>query len=179
MHFSYIILQETEHKHLKKDKLKKNIKYFEHLNQNLLSKTKPKIAAYHFTTLTPNLGVTKATNGKSFVLADLPGLIEKASLGKGLGLRFLQHIKRVNLIVFLIDVNDNIEKTLKILQNELYSYDESLKNKKYIICISKCDLDKDDNSDIFESINKNYIYISSFTKYGIDKLKDKIFSNFC
>ena len=143
---------------------------------SILTNAKPEIGDYPFTTLSPQLGILKYKDNKECVIADLPGLIEKASLGKGLGLRFLQHIKRVNLIVFLIDINDNIEKTLKILQNELYSYDESLKDKKYIVCISKCDFDEnEDNSDILE--NKDYIYISSFTKYGIDNLKNKIFTN--
>ena len=144
---------------------------------SILTNAKPEIGDYPFTTLSPQLGILKYKDNKECVIADLPGLIEKASLGKGLGLRFLQHIKRVNLIVFLIDVNDNIEKTLKILQNELYSYDESLKNKKHIICISKCDLDKDDDTNIFQNNNSNYIYISSFTNYGIENLKNKIFTN--
>ena len=141
---------------------------------SILTNAKPEIGNYPFTTLYPQLGILKYKDNRECVIADLPGLIEDASKGKGLGIRFLQHIKRVKIIVFLIDIDDDIEKTLKLLQKELYNYDENIKDKKQIICISKCDIDINDNSNIFEE-NKNYIYISSFTKYGIQNLKDKIF----
>ena len=143
---------------------------------SILTNAKPEIGDYPFTTLFPQLGILKYKDNKECVIADLPGLIENASKGKGLGIRFLQHIKRVKIIVFLIDINDDIEKSLNILKNELYTYDTSLKNLKYIVCITKCDLEINDNSDIFDYYNNDYIYISSFTLYGIDKLKDKIFN---
>ena len=134
-----------------------------------LTNAKTRIANYPFTTLSPQLGVLKHISGKECIIADIPGIIEDSSLGKGLGIRFLQHIRRVKLIVFLIDINDDTEKSVKILQNEMNNFDSELNKKPYIICVSKCDLA------INTERNVNYIYISSLTGDGINDLIDKIF----
>ena len=135
---------------------------------SVLTNARPKIDSYAFTTLSPQLGVLRYANGKECVIADIPGIIEDSSLGKGLGIRFLQHARRVKLIVFLIDISDNTEKTIKILRTEMSNFDKKLVKKPYIICISKSDLNSN------RKFSK-YIYISSFTKEGIKELVNKIF----
>jgi GTP-binding protein len=111
---------------------------------SIISKSRPKIADYHFTTLAPNLGVTSAQDGRSFVVADLPGLIEGASLGQGLGLQFLRHIERTRVILHLVDMSafegrDPYDDYVKI-QNELRSYKYDLTNRPQIIVANKMDL---------------------------------------
>lgn len=134
-----------------------------------LTNAKPRIGNYSFTTLSPQLGILRYKNDKECTIADIPGIIEDSSLGKGIGIRFLQHIRRVKLIVYLIEANDDIEKNIKILQKEIGNFDNEILKKPYIICISKCDL-----AGNLQNGNK-YIYISSFTGEGLDKLVDKIF----
>ena len=132
----------------------------------------PKIADYPFTTLQPYLGIVKVGDFRSFVMADIPGIIEGASDGKGLGLQFLKHIERNRLLLFLIDTqNEDPVNTLSLLREELYSYNPSLKEKPYIIVRSKYDLIANDDSDKKWPIGiEDYIDISAVTGYGIDKL---------
>ena len=108
---------------------------------SVISAAKPKIADYPFTTLTPNLGIVRLGEGRSFVVADIPGLLEGAHLGKGLGIQFLRHIERTRALVFLIEsTGDDPKKDYKILLNELKAYDPSLAKKPRIIALTKSDL---------------------------------------
>lgn len=123
---------------------------------SIISKSRPKIADYHFTTLAPNLGVTSAPDGRSFVVADLPGLIEGASLGHGLGLQFLRHIERTRVILHLVDMSafegrDPYDDYVTI-QNELRSYKYDLTNRPHIIVANKMDLpNAQDNLETFKT----------------------------
>jgi len=132
----------------------------------------PKIADYPFTTLQPYLGIVKVGDYKSFVMADIPGIIEGASDGKGLGLQFLKHIERNRLLLFLIDSqNEDPVNTLRLLREELYTYNPSLEEKPCIIVRSKYDLIASDDSDIKWTVEiGEYIDISAVTGYGIDSL---------
>jgi len=108
---------------------------------SVISAAKPKIADYPFTTLIPNLGIVYAGAGNSFVVADIPGLIEGAADGKGLGIQFLRHVDRCSVLVFLISAEcENPVEDYKILLNELETYNPDMLYKKRIICISKCDI---------------------------------------
>ena len=112
-----------------------------------ISNAKPKIADYPFTTLEPNLGIVKYKDYKSFVVADIPGLIEGASSGKGLGLKFLKHIERTKILAYMIDVHsDNILKEFKTLQSELKQYNLDLIKKPSILLITKIDMENIDSS---------------------------------
>jgi len=139
-----------------------------------VSKAKPKIAAYHFTTLTPNLGVCKSTDGRSFVMADLPGLIEGASLGEGLGDRFLRHIERTRVIAHVIDMSgfegrDPYEDYIKI-NKELENFNNKLLNKPQIIIANKMDMDESkENLEKFKEKVSLPIYpVSAMTNSGLD-----------
>jgi len=136
-----------------------------------ISNAKPKIADYPFTTLIPNLGIVKYSQYKSFVMADIPGLIEGASIGKGLGTQFLKHIERTKILVFIIDLNsEDVENEYSLLCNELKSFDEKLLNKPKIILLSKLDLiPKEDVDLLFFKNIKDVIKISSVSKVNIDK----------
>ena len=132
----------------------------------------PKIADYPFTTLQPYLGIVKIGDFRSFVMADIPGIIKGASEGKGLGLQFLKHIERNRLLLFVIDSqNEDPVNTLKLLWEELYSYNPSLKEKPYIIVRSKFDLiaNNETNREWPVEIG-DFIDMSAVTGYGIDKL---------
>ena len=113
---------------------------------SMVSRAKPKIAAYHFTTLTPNLGVVKAKNNKSFVIADLPGLIEGASKGEGLGDKFLKHIERTRIIAHVIDMSGsegrNPYEDYLVIKNELKQFNENLLKRPEIIIANKMDIEK-------------------------------------
>ena len=141
-----------------------------------ISNAKPKIADYPFTTLHPNLGIVKYEDFNSFVVADIPGLITGASKGKGLGLKFLKHIERTKMLVFIIDINsENIKEKYLALCNELNSYNKLLLEKPKIILLSKIDsLDSkiDDFSDI---IDIDVVKISSVANVGIKKSIQKIY----
>ena len=139
----------------------------------------PKIADYPFTTLQPYLGIVKVGNFKSFVMADIPGIIEGASEGKGLGHQFLKHIERNRLLLFLIDSqNEEPLNTLNLLREELYSHNPSLKEKPYIIVRSKFDLIISTESHIKWPLEMgDSIDISAVTGYGINKLINKIDKN--
>lgn len=145
-----------------------------------LSAAKPEIADYPFTTLTPNLGVIAYREDRSFVMADIPGIIEGASAGKGLGIRFLRHIERNAVLLFLIPADArNIEHEYQILKNELKKYNPELLDKKRILAISKSDLlDEELKDEIRKQISKQlktpWLFISSFSREGLEKLKDLI-----
>lgn len=143
---------------------------------SVLSNAKPKIANYPFTTLQPNLAMVAYRDFKSFVIADIPGIIEGASEGKGLGLRFLRHIERNAVLLFMIPCNsENIKKEYQILLKELQSYNPELLDKKRILAITKIDLLSE--SDIKKLQKKvptkiSVIYISSHTQQNMIPLKD-------
>ncbi|MFN3781756.1 MAG: Obg family GTPase, partial [Candidatus Kapaibacteriota bacterium] len=144
---------------------------------SVISDAKPKIADYPFTTLTPNLGVVRIDIGKSFVVADIPGLIEGASQGKGLGLDFLRHIERTKVLLFLLDATSNdLNKDFKILQTELKKYNKELLEKEKLIAINKLDLIEEKKLSKFStpSFGKNYpspLGVSAITGFGLEKLK--------
>lgn len=148
---------------------------------SVVSAAKPKIAAYAFTTLTPNLGVVSYRDDLSFVMADIPGIIEGAAEGKGLGLRFLRHIERNSLLLFMIPADaKDINKEYDILLNELRKYNPELLDKKRILAISKSDLLDDELRQALEreiTIEIPYVFISSVTQQGIANLKDVIWKH--
>ena len=141
---------------------------------SVVSAAKPKIANYPFTTLAPNLGIVSYRDGKSFVMADIPGIIEGASEGKGLGLRFLRHIERNSMLLFVIPVDADIRKEYEVLLNELTQYNPELLDKKHVLAISKSDmLDEELMHEIALDLpDLPYIFISSMTGFGIPALKD-------
>lgn len=145
-----------------------------------ISAAKPEIADYPFTTLTPNLGVVDYRNGKSFVVADIPGIIEGAHEGKGLGHRFLRHIERNATLLFTIPCDaENIGASYRILLNELEAYNPELLDKPRVLAITKCDLiDKEFEKLITTEFDINIptIFISAVTGYGIDALKDHLWT---
>ncbi len=142
-----------------------------------LSAAKPKIADYPFTTIVPNLGIVRLREFKSFVLADIPGIIEGSSTGKGLGIQFLKHIQRTRLIVFLIDIfeSNDIEKTLGMLRKELKSFDKRLATRPHIVALNKIDLlDSKKLKQMVKKANPEFIFCSSLTGKGLKELLDKI-----
>lgn len=148
---------------------------------SVISRVRPKIAAYHFTTLTPNLGVVKTNDNRSFTVADLPGLIEGAALGKGLGTQFLKHIERTKIILHIVDMGsaegrDPIED-YKVINNELTSYGFDLDKRKQIVVANKCDLpDFEYYLEEFKAAfpDVEVMPISSLTKTGIESLILKV-----
>ena len=143
---------------------------------SVITSAKPKIADYAFTTLVPNLGMVEYRDGKSFCIADLPGIIEGASEGKGLGHRFLRHIERNSILLFLIPADsDNHKKEFEILVNELEQYNPELLHKQFVIAISKADmLDEELKAAIEKELPAAtpHLFISSVTHKGITELKD-------
>jgi GTPase len=147
---------------------------------SVVSAAKPEIADYPFTTLVPNLGIVAYRDGKSFVMADIPGIIEGAAEGRGLGLRFLRHIERNSILLFMIpaDCND-IVKEFDILLNELKQYNPELVDKQRILAITKCDmLDDELMAAIKQEIPKDIqtVFISSVSGLGLSELKDLIWT---
>lgn len=145
---------------------------------SVVSAAKPKIANYPFTTLTPNLGIVEYRDHKSFVMADIPGIIEGASEGKGLGYRFLRHIERNSVLLFLIPVDtDDILKEYEILVSELEQYNKELLFKDRLIALSKADMLDDELKEEISGMLKgklDFIFISSISGDGIPQLKDKL-----
>lgn len=142
---------------------------------SVVSAAKPKIANYPFTTLEPKIGMVSYRDFKSFVMADIPGIIEGASEGKGLGLRFLRHIERNSLLLFMVPADaDDIHQEYKILLNELAKYNPELLDKRRVLAISKSDmLDEELMDALAEDLpNIPHIYISSITGFNIQALKD-------
>ncbi|MQY78405.1 MAG: GTP-binding protein, partial [Bacteroidetes bacterium] len=144
---------------------------------SVISAAKPKIANYPFTTLVPTLGIVQYRDDRSFVMADIPGIIEGAHDGKGLGLRFLRHIERNSILLFLVPADaDDIQEEYRVLLNELKLYNPELLDKKRILAVSKSDLL---DEELMEEIRKDlsnvpYVFISSITRFGLDEMKDKI-----
>ena len=148
---------------------------------SVLTSAKPKIADYEFTTLKPNLGIVNYHDYKSFVVADIPGIIEGASKGKGLGHYFLRHIERNSILLFIIPIDSkDVKKEFEILRGELLKYNPELIDKKFLIAFSKCDLMdneliKEFKEEVEKKFSKNsFIIISSFSKRNISKLKDNL-----
>jgi GTP-binding protein len=146
-----------------------------------ISAARPKIADYPFTTLEPNLGIVRYKEYKSFTVADIPGIIEGASDGKGLGLIFLRHIERTKILLFLIDAtSDDYKRDFKILLNELKEYSPELAGKKKIIGLSKADLLSEDEINILKkkkTINNNPVLLfSSASHYNIDHLVERLWN---
>lgn len=143
-----------------------------------ITAAKPKIASYAFTTLEPNLGIVRYHDGRSFVMADIPGIIEGAHDGNGIGLRFLRHIERNSVLLFMVSVEEeNIADGYRTLLNELKLYNPELLTKQRVLAITKCDLiDKEIEEQMRPSIPESvpYVFISSSTGEGLDKLKDAL-----
>ena len=142
-----------------------------------VSAAKPKIADYAFTTLVPNLGIVKYREDRSFVMADIPGIIEGASEGKGLGHRFLRHIERNSMLLFLIPADsDDIKKEYEILVEELRKYNPELLDKRRLLAISKSDmLDEELMDEIRPTLPEvPFTFISSVANQGLVEMKDKV-----
>jgi len=152
---------------------------------SVVSAAKPEIADYPFTTIVPNLGMVAYRDNKSFVMADIPGIIEGAHLGKGLGLRFLRHIERNSVLLFMVpaDAND-IKKEYKILKNELKLHNPELLHKRRILAITKADML---DEELMAALKKEFprdkmsdgakvpvLFISSVSGFGIQQLKDAL-----
>lgn len=145
---------------------------------SIVSAAKPKIADYPFTTLTPNLGVVKVDHGKSFVLADMPGLIEGAHSGQGLGVQFLKHIERTKIILHFVDASssDSMIEAYQMIRKEMELFSTLLTQKYEIVVATKIDAANKENLEDFRQFmkNKDYFEISSVTRQGIDDLVDFI-----
>jgi GTP-binding protein len=143
-----------------------------------LTAAKPKIADYAFTTLVPQLGMVEYRDGKSFCIADLPGIIEGAAEGKGLGHRFLRHIERNSILLFLIPADSKDHKQeFDILHKELEEYNPEMLQKDFVIAVSKSDmLDDELKAAIEKELPKKvpHIFISSVTGQGLSQLKDML-----
>ncbi len=141
-----------------------------------VSNARPKIANYPFTTMEPSLGIVGYRDDKSFVMADIPGIIEGASEGKGLGLRFLRHIERNSLLLFMVPGDtENIKREYEILLNELRQFNPDMMDKHRVLAITKCDLLDEELCDMLRDTlpeDLPYVFISSVTGKGIQELKD-------
>lgn len=144
---------------------------------SVVSAAKPEIADYAFTTLTPNLGIVSYRDNRSFVMADIPGIIEGASQGKGLGIRFLRHIERNSILLFLVPADSNdVKEDYRILLNELKEFNPELLDKQRLLAISKSDMLDDE---LIQEIEKDlpdvpYVFFSSVSGKGLLNLKDLI-----
>lgn len=148
---------------------------------SVVTAAKPKIADYEFTTLKPNLGIVQHRDLQTFVMADIPGIIEGAAEGKGLGHRFLRHIERNSILLFLIPADaDNIKKQYKILLDELRRYNPELLDKDRLVAVSKSDvLDAELKTELKQQLDEDfseipYIFISSVAQQGLQELKDEL-----
>ena len=148
---------------------------------SVLSDAKPKIADYEFTTLKPNLGIVSMSDYRSFVMADIPGIIEGASEGRGLGHYFLRHIERNSILLYIIPVDSkNVKKDFEVLKKELIKYNPELADKDFIIAFSKSDLMDEELLQEFQNILKKefksipFIIFSSASSYGINSLKEML-----
>lgn len=154
---------------------------------SVVSAAKPEIADYPFTTITPNLGIVKYYDYKSFVMADIPGIIEGAHEGKGLGIRFLKHIERNSILLFLVSCqSSDIFKEYKVLLNEVEQFNPELLYKKRILGITKCDtIDSELETELEKELKKKlkghdkipYIFFSSVSGAKIQELKDLLWQN--
>lgn len=148
---------------------------------SVLTSAKPKIADYPFTTLKPNLGIVEYRDFRSFVIADIPGIIEGAAEGKGLGHYFLRHIERNSTLLFLVPADaPDIAKEYEILLNELEKYNPEMLDKERLLVVSKCDmLDTELQSEMKKELDRSlkgvpYLFISSVARQGLVELKDKL-----
>lgn len=145
---------------------------------SVVSAAKPEIADYPFTTLVPNLGVVSYHDYQSFVMADIPGIIEGAAEGKGLGLRFLRHIERNSILLFMVSAeSENLKKDYQTLLKELKKYNPELLDKKRLLAVSKSDLlDEKKKNKLVKSLPRDLqgLFISAVSGEGIDRLKDQI-----
>lgn len=143
-----------------------------------VSAAKPKIASYPFTTLTPNLGFVPYRDNRSFVIADIPGIIENAHLGKGLGHRFLRHIERNAVLLFMVPCDtDDIGREFDILMRELELYNEELLDKPRLLAITKCDLIDEEMQEMLKPTlpeDMDVVFISAVSGLNLDVLKDKL-----
>jgi len=149
---------------------------------SVITSAKPKIADYEFTTLKPNLGIVEYRDYQSFVMADIPGIIEGAAEGKGLGHYFLRHIERNSILLFLIPADaDDIRKQYDILLDELRRYNPEMLDKDRLIAVSKSDmLDEELKAELIEELDAklpiDYLFISSVAQSGIVQLKDSLWA---
>jgi len=148
---------------------------------SVLSDAKPKIADYEFTTLKPNLGIVSMSDYRSFVMADIPGIIEGASEGRGLGHYFLRHIERNSILLYIIPVDSkNVKKDFEVLKKELIKYNPELADKDFIIAFSKSDLMDEELLQEFQNILKKefksipFTIFSSVSLYGVNSLKEML-----
>jgi GTP-binding protein len=148
---------------------------------SVVTSAKPKIGDYEFTTLKPNLGIVEYRDYRSFVMADIPGIIEGASEGKGLGHRFLRHIERNSILLYLIAADaEDIRKEFEVLRNELIQYNPELVDKEYLVAISKSDLlDEELHAELDKELISTmegipYLFISSVSQSGLRELKDML-----
>ena len=141
-----------------------------------LSNARPKIANYPFTTMEPSLGIVGYRDGKSFVMADIPGIIEGASEGKGLGLRFLRHIERNSLLLFMVPGDtDDIKREYEILLNELKQFNPEMLSKHRVLAVTKCDLLDEELIEMLKDTlpqDLPVVFISAVTGFGLEELKD-------
>jgi GTP-binding protein len=149
----------------------------------VITAAKPKIADYEFTTLKPNLGIVEYRDFKTFVMADIPGIIEGAAEGKGIGHRFLRHIERNSTLLFLIPADaPDIKEQYDILVDELRRYNPQLLDKERLVAISKSDmLDAELKAEMKKILDKQfkgipYLFISSVAQQGLTELKDKLWA---
>ncbi len=146
---------------------------------SVVSAAKPKIADYPFTTLEPNLGIVSYRDSKSFVMADIPGIIEGAHEGKGIGIRFLRHIERNSVLLFMVpSTSENVKKDYEILLSELRQYNPELLDKERVLAITKCDLitEKDEEKIAKKLPDIPCVFISSVAGKGIETLKDLLWT---
>ncbi|WP_299258006.1 GTPase ObgE [uncultured Aquimarina sp.] len=147
---------------------------------SVITSAKPKIADYEFTTLKPNLGIVEYRDFQTFVMADIPGIIEGAAEGKGIGHRFLRHIERNSTLLFLVPADaSDIKEQYEILLDELRRYNPDLLDKERLIAISKCDMLDDElkaelKSELDTQLNVPYLFISSVAQQGLQDLKDEL-----
>ena len=145
-----------------------------------LSNARPKIANYPFTTMEPSLGIVGYRDGKSFVMADIPGIIEGAAEGRGLGLRFLRHIERNSLLLFMVPGDtDDIRHEYEVLLGELQRFNPELLQKQRVLAITKCDLLDEELIDMLRETlpdNVPVVFISAVTGYNLDQLKDLLWA---
>ena len=145
-----------------------------------ITSAKPKVGDYEFTTLKPNLGIVEYKDFKTFVVADIPGIIEGASSGKGLGHYFLRHVERNSILLFLISAENDIHKRFLVLREEMLKFNPELLDKKFIVVVSKIDLIETSKRSLFlEKINKDFksisvLALSSVINIGLDTLKDEL-----
>lgn len=145
-----------------------------------ITAAKPKIGNYAFTTLVPNLGIVSYRGTRSFVMADIPGIIEDAHKGKGLGIRFLRHIERNSCLLFMVEADaEDINEQYRILLKELELYNPELLDKRRLLAITKADLLDEELMEMLDQtidVDVPYLFVSAVSQYNIDKLKDQLWA---